>query len=214
VTHGTTVVALRYDNGVVVAGDRRATEGNMIAHRSIEKVFPADRHSAVAIAGAAGSASEMVRLFQTQLEHYEKVEGTCLSLEGKANQLGQMVSANLQMAMQGLVVIPLFAGYDLRLKRGRIFTYDVTGGRFEETVKLGYRERLGRDEAVELAVTALYEAADEDTATGGPDPVRGIYPVVATVDAEGYRRLEDTEVAERFRNVLERRRERADGGAS
>ncbi len=229
VAHGTTVVALRFDNGVVVAGDRRATEGNMIAHRSIEKVFPADRHSAVAISGAAGSAIEMVRLFQTQLEHYEKVEGTCLSLEGKANQLGQMVSANLQMAMQGLVVIPLFAGYDLRLKRGRIFTYDVTGGRFEETdfhatgsggrdakntVKLSYRERLGRDEAVEIAVAALYEAADEDTATGGPDPVRGIYPVVATVDAEGYRRLEDTEVAEHFRNVLERRRERGQGGAS
>ena len=229
VTHGTTVVALRYDNGVVVAGDRRATEGNAIAHRSIEKVFPADRHSAVAISGAAGSAIEMVRLFQTQLEHYEKVEGTCLSLEGKANQLGQMVGANLQMAMQGLVVIPLFAGYDLRLKRGRIFTYDVTGGRFEETdfhatgsggrdakntVKLSYRERLGRDEAVELAVTALYEAADEDTATGGPDPLRGIYPVVATVDADGYRRLEDSEVAEHFRNVLERRRERDEGGES
>ena len=118
VAHGTTIVALRFDDGVVVAGDRRATEGNMIAHRSIEKVFPADRHSAVAISGAAGSAIEMVRLFQTQLEHYEKVEGTCLSLEGKANQLGQMVSANLQMAMQGLVVIPLFAGYDLRLEEG------------------------------------------------------------------------------------------------
>jgi proteasome beta subunit len=229
ITHGTTVVALRYDNGVVVAGDRRATEGNVIAHRSIEKVFPADRHSAVAVSGAAGSAIEMVRLFQTQLEHYEKVEGTCLSLEGKANQLGQMVSANLQMAMQGLVVIPLFAGYDLRLKKGRIFTYDVTGGRFEETdfhatgsggrdakntVKLSYRERLGRDEAVQLAVAALYEAADEDTATGGPDAIRGIYPVVATVDAEGYRRLEDTEVAEHFRNVLERRRERGEGGVS
>ena len=228
VAHGTTVVALRYDNGVVVAGDRRATEGNVIAHRSIEKVFPADRHSAVAISGAAGSAIEMVRLFQTQLEHYEKVEGTCLSLEGKANQLGQMVSANLQMAMQGLVVIPLFAGFDLRLKKGRIFTYDVTGGRFEETdfhatgsggrdakntVKLSFRDRLGRDEAVEIAVAALYEAADEDTATGGPDPLRGIYPVVATVDAEGYRRLEDTEVAEYFLKVLERRRERGEGGA-
>jgi len=229
VAHGTTVVALRYEDGVVVAGDRRATEGNVIAHRSIEKVFPADRHSAVAISGAAGSAIEMVRLFQTQLEHYEKVEGTCLSLEGKANQLGQMVSANLQMAMQGLVVIPLFAGYDLRSRRGRIFTYDVTGGRFEETdfhatgsggrdakntVKLSFREHLGRDEAVDLAVAALYEAADEDTATGGPDPVRGIYPVVATVNAEGYRRLEDTEVAEHFRQILERRRERTEGGAS
>jgi len=229
VAHGTTIVALCFETGVVIAGDRRATEGNMIAHRSIEKVFPADRHSAVAIAGAAGTAIEMVRLFQTQLEHYEKVEGTRLSLEGKANQLGQMVSANLPMAMQGLVVIPLFAGYDLRLKTGRIFTYDVTGGRFEETdfhatgsggrdakntVKLGYRDRLGRDEAVELAVAALYEAADEDTATGGPDPIRGIYPVVATVDADGYSRLEDAQVAEHFRHVLERRRLRGEGGAS
>jgi len=229
VAHGTTIVALRYDNGVVVAGDRRATEGNVIAHRSIEKVFPADRHSAVAISGAAGSAIEMVRLFQTQLEHYEKVEGTTLSLEGKANQLGQMVSANLQMAMQGLVVIPLFAGYDQRLKKGRIFTYDVTGGRFEETefhatgsggrdakntVKLGFRENLGRDEAVDLAVAALYEAADEDTATGGPDPLRGIYPVVATVDHEGYRRLEDSEVAEHFRDILQHRNERGEVGTS
>ena len=227
VAHGTTVVALCYDSGVVVAGDRRATEGNMIAHRSIEKVFPADRYSAVAISGAAGAAVEMVRLFQTQLEHYEKVEGTTLSLEGKANQLGQMVSANLQMAMQGLVVIPLFAGYDLRLRKGRVFTYDVTGGRFEETdfhatgsggrdakntVKLSFRERMGREEAVDLAVTALYEAADEDTATGGPDPLRGIYPVVATVDSEGYRRLEDPEVAEHFRHILQRRSERDEGG--
>jgi len=227
VAHGTTIVALRYEAGIVMAGDRRATEGNMIAHRSIEKVFPADRHSAVAIAGAAGTAIEMVRLFQTQLEHYEKVEGTRLSLEGKANQLGQMVSANLPMAMQGLVVIPLFGGYDLRLKKGRIFTYDVTGGRFEETdfhatgsggrdakntVKLGFREHLGRDEAIELSVAALYEAADEDTATGGPDPLRGIYPVVATVDADGYTRLADSEVAEHFASVLEARRARSEGG--
>ena len=227
VAHGTTIVALRYADGVVIAGDRRATEGNVIAHRSIEKVFPADRHSAVAIAGAAGSAIEMVRLFQTQLEHYEKVEGTRLSLEGKANQLGQMVSANLPMAMQGLVVIPLFAGYDLRLKKGRIFTYDVTGGRFEETefhatgsggrdakttIKLGYRDQLGRDEAIQLAVASLYEAADEDTATGGPDPLRGIYPVVATVDGQGYVRLADAEVAEHFRRFLERRQERVAGG--
>ncbi len=228
VAHGTTIVALRFEGGIVMAGDRRATEGNMIAHRSIEKVFPADRHSAVAIAGAAGTAIEMVRLFQTQLEHYEKVEGTRLSLEGKANQLGQMVSANLPMAMQGLVVIPLFGGYDLRLKKGRIFTYDVTGGRFEETefhatgsggrdakntIKLGYRDGLGRDEAIELAVAALYEAADEDTATGGPDPLRGIYPVVAAVDSDGYTRLEDAEVAAHFNNVLGRRRERDERGA-
>ncbi len=220
VRHGTTIVALRHAGGIVMAGDRRATEGVSIAHRTIEKVYPADRLSAVAIAGAAGPAIEMVRLFQTQLEHYEKVEGATLSLEGKANQLSQMVRAHLPMAMQGLVVVPLFAGWDERREVGRIFTYDVTGGRYEEadfhatgsggrdaktTIKLGYREQLTRDEAVELAVQALYEAADEDAATGGPDPVRGIYPTVAIVSAEGFARVAEGEVASRFADVLARR---------
>ncbi len=218
--HGTTVAALRYVDGVVMAGDRRATEGNVIAHRTMEKVFPADRHSAVAIAGAAGPAVEMVKLFQTQLEHYEKVEGVLLSLEGKANQLGQMVREHLPMAMQGLVVVPLYAGYDLRRHEGRIFTYDVTGGHFEEadhaatgsggrdartTIKLGWRPDLRRDEAIELAVRALYEAADEDAATGGPDVVRGIFPMVAVVTADGYEEVAQEEVAERFAALVEQR---------
>ena len=222
VPHGTTIAALRYDSGVVMVGDRRATEGVSIAHRGIEKVFPADRFSAVAIAGAAGPAIEMVRLFQTQLEHYEKVEGSALSLEGKANQLSQMIRANLPMAMQGFVVLPLFAGWDTRRQVGRIFTYDFTGGRYEETdfhaigsggrdakttIKLGFREDLSREEGIELAVEALYQAADEDAATGGPDPVRGIYPIVATVDASGFSRLDDEQVARRFVAVLARRRE-------
>jgi proteasome beta subunit len=217
VPHGTTIVALRYKDGVVMAGDRRATEGYSIAHRGIEKVFPADRHSAVAIAGAAGPAIDMVRLFQTQIEHYEKVEGTVLSLEGKANQLAQMVRANLPLAMEGLAILPLFAGYDQKARMGRIFSFDVAGGRYEEieyhavgsggrdartTIKLGYRPALPVEEAVELAVRALYQAADEDSATGGPDPVRGIYPIVAVVDAGGYRRLRDEQVAERFAALL------------
>jgi proteasome beta subunit len=217
IPHGTTIVALRFAGGVVVAGDRRATEGHSIAHRGIEKVFPADRFSAVAIAGAAGPAVDMVRLFQTQLEHYEKVEGLTLSLEGKANQLAQMVRANLPMAMEGLAVLPLFAGYDKSRKLGRIYSYDLAGGRYEElefhatgsggrdartTIKLGYRDGLPVDEAVELAVKALYQAADEDSATGGPDPLRGIYPVLAVVDENGYRRLSDDEVAERFASLL------------
>jgi proteasome beta subunit len=220
VRHGTTVVAMRYAQGVIMAGDRRATEGHLIAHRAMEKVFPADRHSAVAIAGAAGPAVLMVRLFQTQLEHYEKVEGVALSLEGKANQLGQMVREHLPMAMQGLVVVPLFAGYDLARGAGRIFSYDVTGGHYEEadhaatgsggrdartTIKLGWRPDLGRDEGIELAVRALYEAADEDSATGGPDLIRGIFPMVATVTLEGYETVADTEVAERFGTLLARR---------
>jgi proteasome beta subunit len=224
IRHGTTIAALRYDGGVVMAGDRRATEGVSIAHRGIEKVFPADRYSAVAIAGAAGPAIEMVRLFQTQLEHYEKVEGAVLSLEGKANQLSQMVRTHLPLAMQGLAVVPLFCGWDHGRGLGRIFTYDVTGGRYEEseysatgsggrdartTIKLGYRDGLSRDEAVELAVGALYQAADEDAATGGPDPIRGIYPIIATVDATGYTPVSDEEVARRFATVLERR---AQGG--
>lgn len=217
--HGTTVVALRFADGVVMAGDRRATEGNFIAHRAMQKVFPADRHSAVAIAGAAGPAMEMVRLFQTQLEHYEKVEGVALSLEGKANQLGQMVREHLPMAFQGFVVVPLFAGYDVARRIGRIFSYDVTGGHYEDfqhattgsggrdarnTIKLGWRDQMGQAEAVELAVRALYEAADEDSATGGPDVVRGIYPVVATVTATGYSEVPEQEVAERFATVIER----------
>lgn len=221
VRHGTTVVALRFAEGIVMAGDRRATEGNAIAHRAMEKVFSADRYSAVAIAGAAGPAVEMVRLFQTQLEHYEKVEGVVLSLEGKANQLGQMVREHLPMAMQGLAVVPLFAGYDLARGTGRIFTYDVTGGHYEETehnatgsggrdarttIKLGYRDAMARDDSVELAIEALYEAADEDSATGGPDLVRGIYPLVATVTAAGFSAVGEEEVAERFAALIERRR--------
>jgi proteasome beta subunit len=206
-------VALRYADGVIMAGDRRATMGNIIAHRAMDKVFPADHYSAVAIAGSAGMAMEMVRLFQVQLEHYEKVEGTTLSLEGKANQLAQMVRQNLPMAMQGLVVVPLFAGYDATRGIGRIFSYDATGGRYEEidyqatgsggrdarsTIKLGFRDGMSRDEAVDLAIRSLYEAADEDSATGGPDLVRGIYPLIAVVDIAGYRLVPEEEVAERF----------------
>ncbi len=215
--HGTTVLAFKFADGVVMAGDRRATEGNLIAHRGMEKVFPADRHSAVAIAGVAGPAVEMVRLFQTQLEHYEKVEGIALSLEGKANQLGQMVREHLPMAMQGLVVVPLFAGYDLARSEGRIFTYDVTGGHYEETelaatgsggrdarlaVKFGWRPGLSGDEAVELAVRALYEAADEDSATGGPDAVRGIYPLVSLVGPAGFELVDESVVADCFARLV------------
>jgi proteasome beta subunit len=220
VRHGTTIVAIRYVDGVIMAGDRRATEGYSIAHRAIEKVFPADRHSGVSIAGAAGPAIEMVKLFQTNLEHYEKVEGVALSLEGKANQLGQMIRNNLPMAMQGLAVVPIFAGYDLRRQTGRIFTYDVTGGRYEEadyhatgsggrdartTIKLGWTDLMDRASAIELAVQGLYEAAEEDSATGGPDVVRGIYPTVATITATGFDRVEESEVAERFQALIQRK---------
>jgi proteasome beta subunit len=217
-THATTVVAVRCAEGVVMAGDRRATSGNFISYRLMEKVFPADHHSGVAIAGAAGPAMEMVKLFQLQLEHYEKVEGSALSLEGKANQLSQMVRSHLPAAMQGMAVVPLFAGFDIRRGVGRLFEYDVTGGRYEESdfaatgsgslhagtvIKLGYRDNLTTDEAIELAINALFQAADEDSATGGPDLVRGIFPVVATITEAGFQRLEDEDVSTRFRNLLD-----------
>jgi len=220
VTHGTTIVAIKYGDGVVMAGDRRATEGYSIAHRAIEKVFPADRFSGVSIAGAAGPAMDMVRLFQTELEHYEKVEGAVLSLEGKANKLSQMIKSNLPAAMQGFVVVPIFAGYDTRRRQGRIFKYDVTGGRYEEAdfhstgsggrdartaIKLGYREGLERAAAIELAIEGLYEAADEDTATGGPDVVRGIYPTVATITGAGFELVPEPEVAEHFEALIQRK---------
>jgi proteasome beta subunit len=217
VAHGTTICAVRFADGVVMAGDRRATAGSAIAHRTMEKVHPADTHSGVAIAGAAGPAMEMVKLFQLQLEHYEKVEGQALSLEGKANQLSQMVRGNLGMAMQGFVVVPLFAGYDLRRAKGRIYTYDPTGGRYEETdyhadgsggrdarttIKLGFREDMSREEGIELCVRAMWQAADEDSATGGPDVVRGIYPTVATITAPGFERVAEVEVAAAFGRVI------------
>jgi len=215
--HATTLVAVRHKDGVVMAGDRRATSGNLISHRTIEKVFPADRHSGVAISGTAGIAMEMVRLFQMQLEHYEKVEGKALSLDGKANQLSQMLRGHLPLAMQGLGVVPIFAGYDHRQEAGRLFQYDVTGGRYEErdhaatgsgmlhastVVKLRYREEMSADDAVDVVVEALFQAADEDSATGGPDPIRGIYPVVATITDEGFQRLDDDLVAERTATLL------------
>ncbi len=219
VAHGTTVVAVRYADGVVMAGDRRATAGNFIAHRHIEKVFPADRHSGVAIAGTAGPAIEMVRLFQLQLEHYEKVEGQALSLDGKANQLGQMLRNNLPAAMQGLAVVPLFAGYDTRREEGRLFQYDVTGGRYEEhdyaavgsgslhagqVIKLGWKADQPREAAVDLAISSLYQAADADAATGGPDLVRGIFPIVATITVDGFEFVDDDDVEAAFRGLLER----------
>ena len=217
ITHGTTVLGVRFAEGVVMAGDRRATSGNWISHKHMEKVFPADRFSGVAIAGAAGPAVEMVKLFQLQLEHYEKVEGTVLSLEGKANQLAQMVRSNLPAAMQGLGVVPLFAGYDVRRGEGRLFEYDVTGGRYEEqnhvesgsgslhagtVVKLGFRDGLTRDEAIDLVVHALYRAAEEDSATGGPDLIRGIFPVVATITAQGYQRVDDAELRTKVEAII------------
>jgi proteasome beta subunit len=184
-------------------------------------VFPADRFSGVAIAGAGGQAMEMVKLFQLQLEHYEKVEGQVLSLEGKANQLGTMVRGHLPAAMQGMVVVPLFAGYDTRRQRGRLFQYDVTGGRYEEAdfaatgsgslhagtvVKLGFRDGLDRAEAVDLALSSLWQAADEDSATGGPDLVRGIFPVMATITEAGFERVDKDEIRSRFEELIDRLR--------
>ena len=216
VPHATTCIALRFADGVVMAGDRRATSGNLISHRGMEKVVQADQHSGVAIAGAAGPAMEMIKLFQLQLEHYEKVEGSSLSLEGKANQLSMMVRGNLPAAMQGMVVVPIFAGYDLLRSVGRLFTYDVTGGRYEEhdyvatgsgmlhagtVVKISWRDGLTREAAVALACRGLWEAADADSATGGPDALRGIYPVVATITADGWSRLADDELVGVFESI-------------
>ncbi|MFC4627707.1 proteasome subunit beta [Promicromonospora alba] len=221
--HATTIVALTFDGGVLLAGDRRATAGPMIASRSIEKVFPADEYSAVGIAGSAGIGLELVRLFQLELEHYEKIEGSLLSLTGKANRLATMLRANLPMAMQGLAVVPLFAGYDLDKETGRIFSYDATGGRYEEhehhgigsgslfargAMKKLWRRGMDAEAAVHVAVEALYDAADDDSATGGPDTVRGIFPVVATVSADGYQRIEDAEVARVAEHIVAQRRER------
>jgi proteasome beta subunit len=224
--HGTTIVAATFAGGVILAGDRRATMGNIIAQRDIEKVFPADEYSAVGIAGTAGLAVEMVKLFQLELEHYEKIEGATLSLEGKANRLSTMIRGNLGMALQGLAVVPLFAGYDTEREKGRIFSYDVTGGRSEElgftatgsgsvyargSLKKLYRHDLTERQMVTAVVQALYDAADDDSATGGPDLTRKIYPIVTVITEDGFRRLSEAEVSEIARSVFEGRLERPDG---
>jgi proteasome beta subunit len=213
--HGTTIVTVTYDGGVVMAGDRRATMGNIIANRDIEKVFEGDAYSVVGIAGTAGIAIEMVRLFRVELEHYEKIEGARLSLDGKANRLSTMIRGNLGAAMQGLAVVPLFAGFDLDAvdvaEAGRLFSFDVTGGKYEErqyasvgsgslfaksAMKKRYRAGATEDETVRLCLEALYDAADDDTATGGPDLTRRLYPVVMVVDSAGVRRKTDDELDE------------------
>jgi proteasome beta subunit len=208
--HGTTIVALTYEGGIVMAGDRRATMGNLIANRDMDKVFGADQYSAVGIAGTAGLAIEIVKLFQVELEHYEKIEGTLLSLEGKANRLATMIRSNLAMAMQGLAVVPMFAGFDLPTMTGRIFSYDVSGGCYEEhdhhsvgsgslfargAMKKLWHPGMDSTTAIRVAVEALYDAADDDSATGGPDLSRRIWPTLAVVDAEGLRFLDDDTLA-------------------
>ncbi len=224
--HGTTIVSATFPGGVVMAGDRRATMGNVIAQRDIEKVFPADEFSCVGIAGTAGLAIELVRLFQVELEHYEKIEGAQLSLDGKANRLATLIRGNLGMAMQGLAVVPLFAGFDLETGRGRIFSYDVTGGRYEEhafhavgsgsmfargSLKKLYGPDLTEAEAVAVCVESLYDAADDDSATGGPDLARKIYPVVVVVTEHGFRRVPEDEIGGVVGSVVEARLARPDG---
>jgi proteasome beta subunit len=218
--HGTTIVAAAFPGGVVLAGDRRATMGNMIAQRDIEKVFPADEYSAVGIAGTAGLAVEMVKLFQLELEHFEKVEGSALSLEGKANRLSTMIRSNLGMALQGLAVVPVFAGYDVDRGQGRIFSYDVTGGRSEEvgftavgsgsvfargSLKKLHREDLTEEQVSTVVLQALYDAADDDSATGGPDMARKIYPTLTVISDEGCRKQSDEDVSELVRRMHEGR---------
>jgi proteasome beta subunit len=220
VIEGTTVLAVIAAGGVVVAGDRRATAGNYISRGDMRKVFPADSTSAIAISGAAGPAMELAKIFATELEHYEKVEGEPLSLEGKSTKLAGLVRGNLPMAMQGFVVVPLFAGVDPRTHVPRIFEYDPIGGRYVATDhaatgsgSLAARSTLRRlvdasaplDDGVRTALEALFDAAEEDSATGGPDLIRRIYPIVAVIDADGYRELSDDDVASHVARIVESR---------
>lgn len=225
-SHATTIVAIRSAEGVVMAGDRRATMGNYISSRDIEKVFAADQYSLVGIAGTAGLGIELIKLYQVELEHYEKIEGAQLTLNGKANRLATMLRGNLGIALQGLAVVPLFAGFDTDAdsveEAGKIFSFDVVGGIYAErdfdsigsgsifaksSLKKRYRRGMGSDDCVKIAVEALYDAADDDSATGGPDPTRDLYPVVMTATADGSRRIDESEVAEVARSVIAARTE-------
>jgi proteasome beta subunit len=224
--HGTTVLSVRFRDGVIMAGDRQATAGYQVASRRIEKIFKSDELSGVGIAGAAGPAMEMAKLFQTELEHYEKVEGENLSLEGKANRLSQMIRMNLPAAMQGLVVVPIFAGFDEKVGTGRLFKYDITGGRYEETnydaqgsgskdardsLKKLWKRDMARDDALRVTLEALIDAADEDVGTGGPDLVRGIFPSVKTITRSGFGDVPDDEVKRVCEAILAERARTGNG---
>jgi proteasome beta subunit len=228
VPHGTTVLAFKFAEGVIVAGDRLATEGLRVASRDVQKVYATDAHSMIAIAGAAGPAIEMARLMRIELEHYEKIEGEALELDGKANKLSQMIRANLPAAMQGLVVVPLFAGYDLRRKQGRMWKFDVTGGRYEETdfestgsgglyaresLKKSHTPNASRSEALEMAVQALTDAADEDRGTGGIDTLRGIFPSVIYCSEGGIDKAPETEIRSAYDGLISRRSGGSGGAA-
>ncbi|MCU1657496.1 MAG: Proteasome subunit beta [Pseudonocardiales bacterium] len=227
VPHGTTIVAATFDGGVAMAGDRRATAGNLIAQRDIEKVFASDDYTLIGIAGAAGLAIEIVRLYQVELEHYEKIEGTQLTLDGKANRLATMIRGNLGQALQGLAVVPLFAGFDADAAdaggAGRIYSFDVAGGRYPEqyyhsvgsgslfargALKKLWRTDLDRAGVIRVVVESLYDAADDDSATGGPDLTRGIYPIVMLATAEGTSRVADDELDTVVRAILADRESR------
>jgi proteasome beta subunit len=229
IPHGTTIVTAICADGVVMAGDRRATAGSMIAQRNFEKVFAGDEYSCVGISGVAGIGVELVRLFQVELEHYEKLEGRSLSLEGKANRLAGLVRSNIGGAMQGLVAVPIMAGYDEDTGQGRIFSFDATGGKYEEqrfagigsgsvfargSLKKLYRDGMSVPDTALVLMQALYDAADDDSATGGPDTSRKIYPVVASVTGDGYQRLSDEEAASYAEAVVSERMQLPDGPAA
>ncbi|MFC5817916.1 MULTISPECIES: proteasome subunit beta [Nonomuraea] len=226
VPHATTIVAATFAGGVVMAGDRRATSGNIISQRDVEKVFRTDDYSCMGIAGTASTGIEMARLYRVELEHYEKLEGRTMSVKGKANRLATMIRGNLAMAMQGLVVVPLFAAYDPDRDEGRIFSYDVAGGPYERerfdaigsgsifargALKKLYREGASADDITMVLIQALYDAADDDSATGGPDMTRKIFPIVSLIDADGFRRLTDEQVSGYVRQMLDERLISPDG---
>lgn len=216
---GTTVLALVYDKGVIMAGDRQATEGYQVGERRIQKVFKIDRHSAIAIAGVAGPCFETAKLFQVQVEFYEKMEGTSLSLDGQANYLSSLVRTNISLAMQGLIVLPLFAGFDLKQAKGRIFKYDVLGGRYEEdsyyaigsggkdartTLKKLYQPKMSQESALKAVIESIWDAADEDIATGGPDMIRKIFPTLTVITEDGVADISDETVEGMFHELVSR----------
>ena len=216
---GTTILALIYADGVVIAGDRQATGGFQVGERRVQKVYEVDTHSAIAIAGVAGPCIDMAKLFQTQVEFYEKVEGSHLSLEGKASYLSNMLKSNLPLALQGLIVIPIFAGYDLKENIGRIFKYDITGGRYEQVdyyaegsggkdarsaLKKLYRPEMKSSEALHAVLHALWDAADEDVGTAGPDFLRNIYPIVRIIDQSGITEVSPETIKSFYTDLFQR----------
>jgi proteasome beta subunit len=219
-TTATTILAFKYREGVLVAGDRRATAGNMVMYDRTDKVLEIDRHSVMAIAGVPATAYEMVRILEHSFKYYRRTQLQELSFEGKLRALSKLLKENVAAALAGTgAVVPIFAGYDVEQEAAKIYFYDILGAEFEgaeyavsgsgsPTIRgiLHYVNTWGEqplstmseEQATVQALRLLTSAAEFDSATGGVNRDAGLYPVIKFITSSGVRTMPDVQLKPLF----------------